>query len=218
MKTVEAELDKIKETKNGKAGQIWKIREKVLGGKRNKMLPTAIVDPKTNKLVVNKDTIKEVTLQYCVDTLNNNTPEVGFETIIKEKKEKVKQLLEVKEGSFESSLETFWFNIKKFKRSGKKIYYFLTKAGPEFQNVVFKMCKRMFYEETFPKEFKETKLHMLFKGGKGKQNILENNRFIHCKEWWPRVAEGLVVEDRLKDPLIQGSSIYQIGGQPGHRS
>ena len=41
----------------------------------------------------------------------------------------------------------------------------------------------MFYEQTFPKEFKENKLHMLFKGGKGKQNILENNRFIHCKEW-----------------------------------
>ena len=76
----------------------------------------------------------------------------------------------------------------------------------------------MFYEETFPKEFEETKLHMLFKGGKGKQNILENNRFIHCKEWWPRVAKGLVVEDGLKDPLIQGSSIYQIGGQAGHRS
>ena len=28
----------------------------------------------------------------------------------------------------------------------------------------------------------------------------------------------MVVEDGLKDPLIQGSSIYQIGGQPGHRS
>ena len=32
------------------------------------------------------------------------------------------------------------------------------------------------------------------------------------------MAESLVVEDGLKDPLIQGSSIYQIGGQPGHRS
>ena len=32
------------------------------------------------------------------------------------------------------------------------------------------------------------------------------------------MAEGLVVEDGLKYPLIQGSSIYQIGGQPGHRS
>ena len=53
---------------------------------------------------------------------------------------------------------------------------------------------------------------------KGRPEILENNRFIHCKEWWPRVAESLVVEDGLKTPLLNGSSIYQIGGQPGHRS
>ena len=32
------------------------------------------------------------------------------------------------------------------------------------------------------------------------------------------MTESLVVEDGLKDPLIQGSSIYQTGGQPGHRS
>ena len=48
--------------------------------------------------------------------------------------------------------------------------------------------------------------------------MLTNHRFIHCKEWLPRVAEGLVVEDGLKDKLVSGSSIYQIGGQPGHRS
>jgi hypothetical protein len=76
----------------------------------------------------------------------------------------------------------------------------------------------MLAEETFPKEFQQTTLHMLFKGGKGNRNILENNRFIHCKEWWPRVTESLVVEDGLKDALIAGSLIYQIGGQPGHRS
>ena len=32
------------------------------------------------------------------------------------------------------------------------------------------------------------------------------------------MAEGLVVEDGLKEALVNGSSIYQIGGQPGHRS
>ena len=79
------------------------------------------------------------------------------------------------------------------------------------------MCNRMFELEQFPETFSETTLHMLFKK-KGRAEDLNNNRFLHCKEWWPRVAEGLVVEDGLKGPLIQGSSIYQIGGQPGHRS
>ena len=74
----------------------------------------------------------------------------------------------------------------------------------------------MFMEEKFPMNFSYTTLHMIFKG-KGRPDILSNNRFIHCKDWLPRAAEGLVVEDGLKEPLIAGSSMYQIGGQPGHR-
>ena len=57
---------------------------------------------------------------------------------------------------------------------------------------------------------------MLYKG-KGKRENLNDNRFIHCKEWFPRAAEGLVVQDGLKRCLVDGSSIYQVGGQPGHR-
>ena len=73
----------------------------------------------------------------------------------------------------------------------------------------------MLAEESFPSSFKNTTLHMVFKG-KGRQEDLSCNRFIHCKEWLPRVAESLVVEEGLKQPLIEKSSIYQIGGQPGH--
>ena len=47
---------------------------------------------------------------------------------------------------------------------------------------------------------------------------LSDNRFVHCKEWFPRVAEALVVEEALKAVLVEGSSIYQIEGQPSHRS
>ena len=70
----------------GKLDKFGKSEKKLLEGKQNKVLPTAIIDPKTNKLVVNKDSIKEVTLTYFVDTLTSNTPEAGFENIIKEKK------------------------------------------------------------------------------------------------------------------------------------
>ena len=81
---------------------------------------------------------------------------------------------------------------------------------------IFKLCERMFKEEKFPDRFKETLLHMIYKGS-GSREILSNNRFIHCKSWLPRAAESLVVGDGLKEPLIAGSSIYQIGGQPKHR-
>ena len=83
---------------------------------------------------------------------------------------------------------------------------------------MFKLCQRFFQEEEFPESFKETTLHMLYKNNSGRADLLTNHRFIHCKEWLPRVAECLVVEDGLKEHLVKGSSIYQIGGQPGHRS
>ena len=75
----------------------------------------------------------------------------------------------------------------------------------------------MIEEEKFPMPFRETILHMIFKGGKGRREILQDNRFIHSKSWMPRLVEALVVQGGLKGPLVDASSIYQIGGQAGHR-
>ena len=57
---------------------------------------------------------------------------------------------------------------------------------------------------------------MIFKGGKGRREILSDNRFIHSKGWFPRLVEGLVVEGGMKEKLIEKSSMFQIGGQPNH--
>ena len=62
-----------------------------------------------------------------------------------------------------------------------------------------------------------TTLHMIFKGGKGKKEILSDNRFIHSKTWMPRLAEALIVEEGMKESLVEKSTIYQIGGQAKHR-
>ena len=95
---------------------------------------------------------------------------------------------------------------------------FLVRSGKIFQTVVFKFAQQMIEKEVFPSSFKETTLHMIFKGGKGRRQNLSDNRFVHSKFWFPRTVEGLLVLQGLKEPLIRGSSIYQIGGQPGHRA
>ena len=137
--------------------------------------------PSTKKSVVNRNEIREVTLKYCIDTLTNNIPDEAFKKEIEEKKEKVKEIMKEEGGEFETNWETFYWNIQKFKKSGKKNYDFLTKSGLKFQRAVFKMCQRMLREEIFPESFKETTLHMLFKG-KGRKDHLPNQRFVHCKE------------------------------------
>ena len=58
-KIVDDELKKINEARHGKAGQIWAIRKKVIGGKKADSLATAIVDPVTKNLITNKNQIKD---------------------------------------------------------------------------------------------------------------------------------------------------------------
>ena len=46
--------------------------------------------------------------------------------------------------------------------------------------------------------------------------VLKNNRFIHMKDHYlPRTVESLVV-NKMKDDILSKSTMYQIGGQPGH--
>ena len=72
-------------------------------------------------------------------------------------------------------------------------------------------------QEEFPEAFKKRTLNIVYKG-KGRQEDLSSNRFVHCKEWWPRVAESLVVEDGLNWSLKESSSVLKISGKSGHRS
>ena len=181
------------------------------------MQATAIVNPATGKLSVSKEETIQATLKYCKETLLNNEPEEEFKEEREMKKTIAARYLQQTDGEFQATKETFQYMIEKFRKSRKRNYDFLTKASPGFQDVIFKFCVRMFEEEEFPMEFQNTTLHMVFKGEKGRKEILSDSRFIHCKEFWARTAEGLLVEDGLRGPLIEKSSIYQIGGQPGHR-
>ena len=79
------------------------------------------------------------------------------------------------------------------------------------------MCEKMVKTEQFPEIFKDTMLHMLYKG-KGRKEDLSCNRFIHCKSWLPRLAEACLVEGGIKRHMVEESSRYQVGGQAGHRA
>ena len=51
---------------------------------------------------------------------------------------------------------------------------------------------------------------------KGPAEILKNNRFIHTKETFlPRTCEALAA-NKMKECILSNSSMYQVGGQPGH--
>ena len=216
-KRADVEIKEIEKVKGGKIGKVWEIKKKVIGGKKTQIEATAIINPTTGKLAVSKSEIKKVSLEYTKETLKSNEIPEDMAEESERKKNAVEVFLKEKKGVFCANKETFEKVICKFKRSRKRNYDFIVKADPKFQESVFRLCKEMIEKEEFPKEFKNTTLHMIYKG-KGKKEDLSKNRFIHSKPWLPRLVEGLVVEGALKKPLIEGSTIFQIGGQPKHRS
>ena len=74
----------------------------------------------------------------------------------------------------------------------------------------------MIEEENFPKRFDETKLQQLWKK-KGVCEDLNKHRYLHIKDWLPRLCESLIV-DKTKKDIIEGGTVYQIGSIPGHCS
>ena len=95
------------------------------------------------------------------------------------------------------------------KERKKKSYDFLTKAGEGFKTAMWKLCKRMNIEESFPKRFNNTILIQLYKL-KGPVQQLSSHRFIHMKEWTSRLTEALQVQG-MKEDILQSGTKFQLG-------
>ena len=121
--------------------------------------------------------------------------------------------LKAGDGKFMVEKDLFEKVLHKFKLPNKRSYDFLCKSGKKFQDSCFKMCQRMFEEEVFPDTFKDTVPHMIFKG-KCRKEHLQDNRFVRCKMWLTRLAEGLLVEGGMKGPLAEmlSGSLAQARG------
>ena len=109
----------------------------------------------------------------------------------------MKVKLAEKDGQVIIGQETFRKVLEKFERSKKANYDMIVKANSKFQEGVFKFCLEMIEKEQFPEEFNETILHMIFKGGKGKKEVLSDNRFIHSKSWMPSSVQRVPEPDPI---------------------
>ena len=72
------QLKKIREEK-GKCASIYSLREKILGKRKTKEEPTAIMDPETKKLIFKPSEILRVSVEYCQKLLTNDSPKEEFE-------------------------------------------------------------------------------------------------------------------------------------------
>ena len=158
----------------------------------------------------------EVTLTYCVDNLTkkNSDPEVEKGVLLRKTIHELRMQEEDTEG-FEIEKDDFEEVMKKFGSKKTRSYDFLLNSGGKYKESMFNLCKKMIEKEEFPNSFQKTMLYMIWKQ-KGPAEILKNSRFIHMKEGFlPRTCEALVV-GKMKKTILESSSIYQVGGQPGH--
>ena len=115
----------------------------------------------------------------------------------------------------ENEKSDFDIVVKKFQSKITKSYDFLIRSDEKYKDTIFKLCRKMMIEGDFPIMFGNTLLYMIWKS-KGPQEVLRNNMFIHLKEHYlPRSVESLVV-NKMKDDILSKSTMYQVGGQPGH--
>ena len=120
-KRLEDEISKIKETGQSKAGRIFQISKMVRGMDSNVAKATAIKDPSTGALIVDREAIKTTTVQYCKDVLKKNNPMKGFEKVLKVKEVLHNKRMKEQLGQgFIAEKEVFNQIIAKFRKKQQK--------------------------------------------------------------------------------------------------
>ena len=105
--------------------------------------------------------------------------------------------------------------IKSVKQKGKCKYLEITEAGTGLKRPVYEFMKLVWDSEEIPASWNLTTLVQIFK--KGLKSSLDSYRFVHTKNWMPRVFDGIVF-NKMKHTLVSNMSKFQIGAKPGHRA
>ena len=201
--------------KQGRCTDVFKMKEIIAGPKKAGQEAAAVKDPKTGKMVVSPKAIKETCLKYCLDVLKKNEPNELFKDQMNYKEDLINEIINVKERDYEVKEEDYWDLLERLKVKNKRSYDFIVKSGQKFKEAILKLVKRVINLKEIPENFLETVLVQLYKG-KGSQQELSNSRFLHIKNWLPRVCESLAVSG-MRDAILKAGSIYQMGGKPGMR-
>ena len=144
---LEEHITKMTSSKEGQYGKVFKMREVVNGPKKKAQEAKTIKHPESGELIVSSKEIKKTTLEYCLGVLKENKPAEDVEELRKRQEELFKEIVEGADGKFEISRELFEQCVARFEYKKKKLYNFLVKAGDEFKEAIFCLCKRIIKDE-----------------------------------------------------------------------
>ena len=113
----------------GRSASVFKLKEIIVGSKKQKQEPSSVKDPKSNKEVFDVAEIKKKTLDYCVDLLTNRPPRDDYINDVESKNSihDVRMLMRNADDEMEYSEDLFNEAIEKLKKKGCKKYEFILK-------------------------------------------------------------------------------------------
>ena len=201
----------------GLDNKMYKLRSLINGPKHAKQDPQAINHPVTGELITNREEIKNVSLEHNKKILTKNEILPEDEAEIERQKLAHKEIMESEDKEqWTLNFLTFLKVLSKIKDKGKNMYKNLNKSGERYQLAVFLYMSKLIKTEQLPKLFARTSLSQLWKK-KGSPLDLNNMRFIHMKNWRPRLLENLVTE-QMKESIVNATPKFQLGGMPGASS
>ena len=119
---------------------MFKVKDAILGSKKWGEEPSAVKDPKTNKLVFDPTGIKSVSAKYCQDLLTNREPSAEFrrDLLWKERVHAVR-MTESFENDPKFTLERFNQTFDILNKTKKEKFKFILKAGQSYLGALFKL-------------------------------------------------------------------------------
>ena len=218
-KEYENKLEHLKNIKKekGKSAAIFKLKEKVIGSKKEGMESVSMKDPVSGSMICDPEQLKQASTEYLSKLLTNRDPkdgyQRGFETLRLLHDSRMSEELENEDKLTYQDFENMLKKIKK-KKAGK--YKFILNGGKSYKDALFSVFEKVWESENKPSSWEYTNCTMLFKG-KGLVSEFGNQRFIHSKDEIPKCFESLVIE-KAKPKIVKKCSKFQIGGLPGHQS
>ena len=130
---MEKNILNVKESGQGRVGQIFKMKEIVGVSKKASAEPHAIKDPKTGHLLVANKDIQKATLNYCVDNLKNKVTDTEAQEFITLRNALVEEKMnKSSEDTLNINKEDFNVVLKRFQSKQTKSYDFLTKSSRNY--------------------------------------------------------------------------------------
>ena len=159
------------------------------------------------------DQIINMLLDYNQQTLSKNEVDEEVARLYEEKAEIVENSWnEIDPDDRRLNREDFARIMEKIKAKKKGVYTDLINGGGKFHDAIFTALARIFASGEVPDSFRTTFLTKIFKK-KGSMKVISNYRFVHGKDFLPKLCEKLVV-DKIESKVRENTSSTQIGGIP----